>query len=226
MALLGWGIIFRMKKYIYLLFLLLLGSCENGIITEDIGQSEKFLDLRDSINENIISKIDFTDGVSDNSSQLSVRVEEIISIEKPAFDRATIKIEKSNQNYFYGKTEIVTMLIVIRDIYGNFQDSFTIRTIFCTNEDYYSESEYPLNDFLSFTERKSKTVDSFVSTVLTIGESSFRYTERLAEFEADGSTLSYTFDNKPFVFFVTPFFPSFQIFELSGLVNSSRYSTN
>ncbi|MEQ8578614.1 MAG: hypothetical protein RIC57_05780 [Balneola sp.] len=215
-----------MKTYTYLLFLLLLGSCKHGVITEDIGQSEKFLDLRDSINENIISKIDFVDGFSDNSSQLSVRVEKIISIEKPAFDRASIKIEESNQNYFYGKTEIVTMLIVIRDIYGNLYDSYTIKSIFCTNEEYYSESEFPLNDFLSFTERRSETEDSFVSTVLTIGESSFRYSERFAEFETEGSTLSYSFDNKPFVFFQTPFFPSFQIFQLSGLVYSSRYSTN
>lgn len=183
----------------YLLFLLvLILGCQNGSLTNGVGQTMEYVSLIERMNEQMEMKSDLFEGLEGVSSFTDFEITGIESIDQLNSSSAHFSVPGLEIDSFFNRTEIIR--VRVRSI-ENQNPTLFVNYLIATNNKYYSESEFPIEELfavLGFTELDNNDL----SNRLTVEY----YKDRLAiysglkndQIQKNGSRLSYEFSEYQF----------------------------
>ncbi|RNC85899.1 MAG: hypothetical protein ED557_03770 [Balneola sp.] len=136
-----------MHRLSILLLTVIFLNCTHGSTTPGVGESEKFIALAERMNEELFmsqKSTRFTDG---KNSFVEFRVRSVESVFQGGISGASIKIPSFGIDEVFEFTEVLMLELEIRTV-ENPDVISIINTPFiaATKEQYYSESEFPIDE--------------------------------------------------------------------------------
>jgi hypothetical protein len=187
-----------MVRTTLLLTCLLLVGCEGGHLNSGVGKSDKFVSLVERVQTDVQLNKGNILSLENGTEYVDFSVTGIESIDQLKTNEALASFPEYNIEARFNRTEIIK-------IEGNFSDeqgniiTRTITSLFGTEDQYYSESEFPLDKLLvisKFPLFEYSSQEIYISYYQN--DLDFFGGEQGEDFERNGEVLSYDFEGIQF----------------------------
>lgn len=139
-----------MKRNLSLLFLFLFLSCQNGSLTTGVGKSDAYVSMVEDINRILSTREASFSNIEGVSSFASIEINQVLSLTKLDENQAYLSVPEFGIDTIFERTEIIRTRGSIINSPGEPEYQIEFIFIFATNQNYYSESEFPLSELYYF----------------------------------------------------------------------------
>lgn len=188
----GWVSIFEMRSKYLIVISLLLFSCQGGSITPGIGGTDKYISLVERMNEEVSLHQTMFQGIKESENFSDFTIKSIISIDQKDLNSAYITVPGLNIKASFNKTEIIKSILTGFDQNGTLTH-VEVTFIFATNGEYYSQSQFPLEEVYYFIEWPELFADSGVLSVRYSNDEIILIADSKGQIKRIGSVLSFEY---------------------------------